>query len=111
MDTGEMIVELSEKLRDTQQQRRWARIDQFSLGLQIFRGNSQDLLKPLKNAQRTEVALSLGAVKNRLLLDAFLRDLARRIHNFVSAALSLVDHARRFVDKHYEAHSFSKEYH
>ena len=87
-----------------------ARIDQFSLGLQIFRGNTQDLLKRLRIAQHTEVALPLGDTKNKLFLDAFLRDLARRIHNFVSAALSLRDHARRFVNKHYKAHSFLKEY-
>lgn len=110
MNIGEMIIELSTKLKDSEEQRRLEGIDQFSLSLQIFKGNTQDLLKPLKAAQKSEVALPLGAAKNRHLLDGFLQDLARRIHNFVSAALSLVDHARRFVDKHYEAHSFSKEY-
>jgi hypothetical protein len=61
----------------------------------------------LEGATTPQAATVLWSLQNRPQLEQFQREVTRLLHNFVAAAFSLVDHARRFFGKHYkDAKSF-----
>lgn len=82
----------------------WSRLGtvrRFSLSVEIFQENARDLIGLLDSACGPE-AVALWSVENRSGLDRFQREIARRLHNFVASAMSLVDHARVFYRGHYK---------
>lgn len=67
----------------------------------IFDANSQELGELLVLNASDEFASVLWDVRNRALLDGFLDEATRRLHNYVASAMSLVDHTRKAISKVY----------
>jgi hypothetical protein len=65
----------------------------------VFRGNAGELVRFLAEVQKEENLGRLYSLENRAGFDRFLLEVDRLLHNFVSSATSLVDHARRVQRK------------
>jgi len=86
------------------------KIKLFSLSFEIFRANYGELRKLLVFHSQEQHALELWKLRNRHLLEAFQKEVARLLHNFVASALSLVDHTRVHYRDLYEADGRFPEY-
>ena len=73
----------------------------FSVSIYTFDKNFQDLVKLLKFLANDPRAEPLLWLRNRDQLMLAMRDIIRLTHNFVAAALSLIDHTRRLHTKLY----------
>ncbi|MDQ3749460.1 MAG: hypothetical protein M3367_10700 [Acidobacteriota bacterium] len=85
------------------------KIKEIERSLYIFQGNFKELLMEINNFSQPE-NLVFFDVRNRENLESILVEIARRLHNFVAAALSLVEHTRRIVKEMYENTPFILEY-
>ncbi|MBN8502469.1 MAG: hypothetical protein J0M19_15180, partial [Sphingomonadales bacterium] len=73
-----------------------------SFSLNIFRTNARELLEALRHVSDPENGLHLMAISNREAGTQAHREVNRRVHNFVAASKTLVDHTRTFMKEHYE---------
>lgn len=96
------VLDLQEELLRMPEWERLSEVRQFTLSLEIFQRNAQDFRTLLDHATTPPTSVQLWSVPNRPLLEQFQREVARQLHNFVAAAFSLVDHARRFVGRQYK---------
>lgn len=74
---------------------------QRSFSVNIFSGNADELEAALEEACDPEKQFALLGDDNREQSQQQHRELARLLHNFLAAAMTLVDHTRVFVDEHY----------
>lgn len=81
-----------------------------SFSLNIFRANARELIEALRHVSDPEHGLRLMSVDNREAGTQAHREVSRRIHNFVAAAKTLVDHTRVFIEGHYDQSDFLREY-
>lgn len=81
-----------------------------SFSLNIFRTNARELIEALRHVSDPEHGLHLMALDNREAGTQAHREVSRRIHNFVAAAKTLVDHTRVFMKKHYDQTSIWSAY-
>src|SRR5207249_1132826 len=73
--------------------------------------NYEELKQALIAYNKPEVALEISRVGNKKKLKAFLREVVRRLHNYLASAMSLRDHTYLHVRELYKDTSFEKEYH
>ena len=95
-------IEIQQELIKMPEWERLAEIRQFKLSVEIFQKNANELIQLLDSVKTGPGAIQLWALENRPILDQLLREVARLLHNFVSASFSLIDHARRFHKRNYE---------
>lgn len=76
----------------------------------IFQMNSQELLDVTRRVNDPEEGLRLMTLDNQAAGEHIHREVTRRIHNFVAAALTLVEHTRIFIREHYSSSSISIAY-
>lgn len=81
-----------------------------SFSLNIFRTNANELIEALRHVSDPEHGLRLMAVDNREAGTQAHREVSRRIHNFVAAAKTLVDHTRVFMKENYDKLHIFNEY-
>lgn len=77
------------------------RAHQRSFSLNVFQMNAIELIDASQRVKDPEQGLALLLEKNREARRQAHRELSRHIHNFVSSALTLVEHTRVFMRKHY----------
>jgi hypothetical protein len=77
------------------------RSHQRSFSLNIFRMNAQELIEITRRVNDPDEGIRLMAVANREAGSQTHREVTRRVHNFVAAALTLVEHTRIFMRKNY----------
>lgn len=63
--------------------------------------NSQELIEITRRVNDPDEGLRLMYLHNREAGEQTHREFARRVHNFVAASLTLVDHTRNFMREHY----------
>ena len=80
------VLQLQDELLAMDEYKRLAAVQQFRVSLHIFDGNTKELHE-LFDASRTSPAMFQS--------ETYRWELARRLHNFVAGAFTLVDHARR----------------
>lgn len=78
------------------------RAHQRSFSLNVFQMNAVELIEAVQRVKDPDQGLLLMMEKNREAGLQAHRELNRHIHNFVSSALTLVEHTRVFMRKHYE---------
>lgn len=78
------------------------RLHERSFVLNIFTANTAELVHALELFATPEVAIKLMAVENKAAGVQSHRDVVRLFHNFLAAAMTLVDQTRVFMRKHYE---------
>ena len=72
-----------------------------SFSLNIFRMNAQELIEITRRVNDPDEGIRLMAVANREAGSQTHREVTRRVHNFVAAALTLVEHTRIFMRENY----------
>jgi hypothetical protein len=77
------------------------RSHQRSFSLNIFRLNSQELIEITRRIADPNEGIRLMAQDNREAGTQTHREVTRRVHNFVAAALTLVEHTRISMREHY----------
>lgn len=84
------VLQLQDELLAMDEYKRLAVIRQFHISLHIFDGNAQELCQ----------LLDAGSIPPSMVQsETYQHEVARRLHNFVAGAFSLVDHARRLYGK------------
>jgi hypothetical protein len=76
----------------------------------VFNRNSEELIRLIEEGQKPENLERFWSILNRKNLDIYQDELIRLIHNFVAAAVSLIDHARVFFPQEYVARGEFREY-
>jgi len=77
------------------------RSHQRTFTLNIFQMNAQELIEITRRVNDPDEGIRLMAVANREAGSQTHREVTRRVHNFVAAALTLVEHTRIFMREHY----------
>lgn len=72
-----------------------------TFSLNIFRMNAQELIEITRRVNDPGEGLRLMTLENREASHQTHREVTRRIHNFVAASLTLVEHTRIFMREHY----------
>lgn len=78
------------------------RTHQRSFSLNIFQMNAVELIEAAQKVKDPDQAMALMMEKNQEAGRQAHRELSRHVHNFVSSALTLVEHTRCFMRQHYE---------
>ena len=74
---------------------------QRSFSLNVFQMNAIELMEVAQRVKDPKQGVALMMEKNREAGRQAHRELNRHVHNFVSSALTLVEHTRVFMKKHY----------
>jgi hypothetical protein len=82
-----------------------AEIEAYERSLRVFVGNDRELARFLGEAQDPATAVQLWAIENREGFERFLDEFDRLLHNLLSSAMTLRDHARRLRRKFLPADS------
>src|SRR5258706_2019743 len=77
------------------------RSHQRTFSLNIFRMNAQELIEITRRVNDPDEGLRLMYVQNREASQQTHREVARRVHNFVAASLTLGEHTRNYMRDHY----------
>lgn len=77
------------------------RAHQRSFSLNVFQMNAVELMEAAQRVKDPDQGMALMMEKNREAGLQAHRELNRHVHNFVSSALTLVEHTRVFMRKHY----------
>lgn len=72
-----------------------------TFSLNIFRMNAQELIEITSRVNDPDEGLRLMSLHNREASQQTHREVTRRVHNFVAASLTLVEHTRVFMREHY----------
>jgi hypothetical protein len=91
---GKRVLELHDELQSMPEFQLLQKIQTFQLSLEVFEGNYRDLRRLLDWQSQHPDAQELWHLRNRHLLEAFQKEVARLLHNFVAGAASLIDHTR-----------------
>lgn len=90
-----------EAIRSSQGMEHINRSHHRTFSLNIFRLNAQELIEITRRINDPDEVLRLLSPGNREASEQTHREVTRRVHNFVAASLTLVDHTRKFIRKHY----------
>jgi len=82
----------------------------FRTGYDIFVGNYGDLKRALAWARDPRQWPHLWDERHKYRLVRFNKEISRLLHNFVTAAKSLVEHTRNFMRSNYASTDFFEEY-
>lgn len=81
-----------------------------SFSLNILQRNALELMEEAKKVQDPDFGIPLMATDNREAGNQAHRELSRHLHNFLSAAKTLVDHTRVFIDEYYSESDLIEEH-
>lgn len=102
-DREPTIPEIMDDLMEMPEQKRLAAIQHFGLSIRVFEGNADELERLLQYLTDDPASMYLSDVKNHAQLNEMFEEVLRLLHNFVAAALTLVDHTRVVSRELYEA--------
>ncbi|WP_157656146.1 hypothetical protein [Burkholderia ubonensis] len=94
-------ADLSRQIRESEGSGYLDRAHQRSFSLNVFQMNAVELIEAAQRVKDPDQGMALMMEKNREAGLQAHRELNRHVHNFVSSALTLVEHTRVFMRKHY----------
>ncbi|MGQ8845414.1 hypothetical protein ACUTQW_23570 [Serratia sp. TSA_7] len=94
-------ADLSRQIRESEGTRYLDRAHQRSFSLNVFQMNAVELIEAAQRVKDPDQGMLLMMEKNREAGLQAHRELNRHVHNFVSSSLTLVEHTRVFMRKHY----------
>lgn len=95
------FFDILEKVRGSAGARYFDLMHQRSFSFNIFQMNSIEFMEAIQRVKDTDQGLALMMQENREAGLQAHRELNRHVHNFVSSALTLVEHTRVFMRVHY----------
>jgi hypothetical protein len=87
-----------------------SRLQNLSASVALHEANLRELLSIVKSPEDPEELLSLWSQDNRDALSSTMDEVNRRVHNFISSAMSLKDHTSAHILDLYKDHYFQDEY-
>lgn len=102
-------IELEQTIVNHKGREIFGKIKEIERSIYIFQGNFKDLLQDINKFSQPD-NLVFFDVRNREKLESILIEIVRRLHNFVAAAISLVEHTRRIVRAMYKETPFIYDY-
>ena len=112
MNTPERFRELQQFIGEIEQsegERILREILNMQASLRLVRRNYQELVQTIEALQQEKATLILHDITKRNVLDEAFDVILTRLHNFLAAAFSLVDHMRRHREHLYAGQQFNKE--
>ena len=109
-DTEKSRAELLDAIHSSRGMQHANRTYQRTFSSNIFRMNAQELIDITRRVGDPDEGLRLMYVSNREASEQTHREVARLIHNFVAAALTLVEHTRNFMREHYGSTALFEAY-
>ncbi len=110
MSRGLEILKLMRELRDMPEYELYTQLQGFSVSIYTFDKNYLELVKLISFLASDPKADYLFWLRNRDKLMLVMRDIIRLTHNYVAAALSLIDHTRRLYSKLYTEDGLFPDY-
>lgn len=101
MSNGKKIVDLIQEFRELPEYALYRALTTFNISLYIFNINYSQLKKIIEFLVGSLRSEHLMDIRNRDQLTRVLDEVIRLLHNFVAAAISLVDHTRNIYKKLY----------
>jgi len=110
MEPGKSIVQLDKALRETPEFGITEEISSFSRSIELFDGNYHELRDLIIFFEDVNQSFYLEQDGNDEERRRLLRDIVRRMHNYVASVLSLIDHSRLHYRKLYDRNNIFPEY-
>lgn len=101
MNKAVTTAELFRQIRESEGSSYLNRAHQRSFSLNVFQMNALELIEAAHRVKDPDQGILLMMEKNREAGLQAHRELNRHVHNFVSSSLTLVEHTRVFMRKHY----------
>ncbi len=101
MKKSSTAADLSQQIRDSAGSGYLNRAHQRSFSLNVFQMNAVELMEATQRVKDPDHGLALMMEKNHEAGRQAHRELNRHVHNFASSALTLVEHTRVFMRRHY----------
>jgi len=101
MNESHMADDLTRQIRESAGQVYLDRTHQRSFSRNVFQMNAVELVEAAQRIKDPDQGMALMMMKNHEAGRQAHRELSRHVHNFVSSALTLVEHTRVFMRKHY----------
>lgn len=101
MQEPSAAADLLRQIRDSAGSGYLNRAHQRSFSLNVFQMNAVELMEAAQRVKDPDQGMALMMEKNREAGRQAHRELNRHVHNFVSSALTLIEHTRVFMRKHY----------
>ena len=101
MNKAVTTAELFRQIRESEGSGYLNRAHQRSFSLNVFQMNALELIEAAHRVKDPDQGILLMMEKNREAGLQAHRELNRHVHNFVSSSLTLVEHTRVFMRKHY----------
>jgi hypothetical protein len=98
---GIQILKLMDELNKMPEYALFVQLQGFDASIYTFDKNYQDLIRTIDFLANNPQAKSLFWLRNRDQLMLMMREIIRLLHNYVAAAMSLIDHTRRLYRKLY----------
>lgn len=93
-DPGKQIIDLLDKLNSMPEYKLLLRIKTLDASLYVFQRNFEELNSLLIKHSDVKEAIRLRGVGKKPEMRAFLYEIARLLHNFVTSVKSLIEHTR-----------------
>lgn len=103
IEESSTVSDLWEQIKDSAGSRYLNLAHQRSFSLNVFQMNAVELMEVAQRVKDPNQGMNLMMQNNREAGTQAHRELNRHVHNFVSSALTLVEHTRVFMRKHYAA--------
>lgn len=110
MNNGVNQAELFRQIRESKGSIYLDLAHQRSFSLNVFQMNALELIEAVQRVKDPDQGLLLMMQSNREAGQQAHRELNRHVHNFVSSSLTLVEHTRVFMRKHYSETELFKTY-
>lgn len=110
---ADILKQYIDRIQNAPEQEIIRAIDSIKWSFKIFRGNYDELIKPLTLLEDKPEAIKLWDVKRKEDLYRVFEEAGRLLFNLLAAAFMLIDHTRRCIDKLYaekKYEEFNKEY-
>lgn len=105
----EELQKFINEIKQSNGERIFREILNMQASLRLVRRNYQELVRTIEALQQEKATLTLHDITKRDALEEAFEVILTRLHNFLAAAFSLVDHMRRHREHLYADHEFNTE--
>lgn len=109
-ELGEELHRLQERHQASEGNKIIGRTYAHGISYRVFQGNHMELRRFLDHIAAPTVNAHMWDQRRRYRIDYARDEVARLLHNYVSAVMSLVAATRNFVNEHYPDTDLSREY-
>ncbi len=105
----EELQKLINEIEQSEGERILREILNMQASLRLVKRNYQELVQTINAFQQEKAIIILHDITKRDVLNEVFEVILTRLHNFLAAAFSLIDHMRRHRKHLYASHAFNKE--